>query len=141
MATPKGARRYVRVYTAAQRVISTSIVVTRPSVIHWAQAVNELQFEWDEHNLQHVMIESPHGITPALLEGMRTQNPQFFRDARPGRSGSHLMIAPDERGRFWSVVLLHKGGTLWRPITGWPSTNAQIRLYWEATDAQHETAD
>jgi hypothetical protein len=39
------------------------------------------------------------------------------------------MIGPDEDGRFWTIVLLYRDADLWRPITGWPSTNTEKRLY------------
>jgi hypothetical protein len=39
------------------------------------------------------------------------------------------MIGPDEDGKFWSVVLLEIAPEVWRPITGWPSTNSEIRRY------------
>jgi hypothetical protein len=43
------------------------------------------------------------------------------------------MIAPDNEGRFWTVILLQSGPDKFRPITGWPSTASEIRLYKEAT--------
>jgi hypothetical protein len=32
-------------------------------------------------------------------------------------------------GRLWTVILLEKGGDLWRPITGWPSTGSEMRMF------------
>jgi hypothetical protein len=33
--------------------------------------------------------------------------------------------------RLWTVILLHKGGDVWRPITGWPSAGSERRLFEE----------
>lgn len=96
--------------------------------------MDELQFEWDERNIRHMMLESPRGITPDLVERLKDNEPKFFRETRPDRSGTHLMVAPDDSGRFWTIVLLDKGENVWRPITGWPSTNSQIRRYREESD-------
>ena len=91
-----------------------------------------MQFEWDDNNLLHMLVESPNGITPDLLEELMTNGPKLFDDPRSNTSGSHFLIAPDNHGRFCTVAVLEKGDNLWRPITGWPSTNRQIRLYREA---------
>jgi hypothetical protein len=46
------------------------------------------------------------------------------------------IAAEDEsrKGRFWTVILLELGSDLWRPITGWPSTGSEIRLYLDRED-------
>jgi hypothetical protein len=97
--------------------------------------VEELdRFEWDDDNLRHVLQESPHGITPVLCETLKNDRPKMFPNtARPGRSGSHVLVGVSD-DRFWTVVLLNKGSGMWRPITGWPSTPSEIRLYNEEID-------
>ena len=90
---------------------------------------DQLQFEWDDNNLRHVLEERPHGVTPTIVDSLI--NPKFYANVGVGRSGSHMMIALDETGRFWTVIVLDKGGNVWRPITGWPSTEPQIQLYQE----------
>jgi len=37
-------------------------------------------------------------------------------------------------GEFWTVILLQLGNNLWRPITGWPSTASETRLYGDRKD-------
>ena len=98
-------------------------------VVSYTKSMEEIEFEWDSANLFHVLVEAPKGITPALLEVIKGNEPKFFEESRPGRSGTHRMIAPDDDGRFWTVILLRKTDYLWRPITGWPSTNRQIQAY------------
>jgi hypothetical protein len=39
------------------------------------------------------------------------------------------MIGPNDDGRFWTIVLASISEDVWRPITGWPSTNTEIRRY------------
>ena len=92
---------------------------------------SEADFQWDQHNIDHA---ERHGITPRLLSRVASGEPLLFAEKRTGRSGSHLLIGPDEAGRFWTVVLARLGANRWRPITGWPSTNSEIRLYEEARE-------
>src|SRR5690606_14986692 len=126
--------------TAKQRGTTPLCRVNRNScmavchVLYYTCVVEELEFEWDAANLFHVLVEAPKGITPALQEVIKGNEPKFFEEDRAGRSGTHRMIAPDDDGRFWTVILLHRGGNLWRPIAGWPSTNRQIRAYKEECD-------
>ena len=94
-----------------------------------------MEFEWDEHNLRHILDDSPHGLTPRIVYLIASSGPQLFPN-KPGagRSGSHMMIGTaaegdSPEGNFWTVILLKKGDDLWRPITGWPSTGSEIRLF------------
>lgn len=88
------------------------------------------EFEWDEENLEHLR---PHGVTLELAEEIKDGAPLFFLN-RPGRGGTHMMIGPDDSGRFWTIILVEAGAEgRWRPITGWPSDNPEIRWYNEAT--------
>jgi hypothetical protein len=51
--------------------------------------------------------------------------------SREGRSGSHLMIGPCISGRYWTIVVMEVDDALglWRPITGWPSTEKEIKAW------------
>ena len=69
-----------------------------------------------------------HGVTPALVANLVAGTPKLFAN-KEGRAGTHMMIGPDASGRFWTVILGSLGGGRWRPITGWPSTNPETRLY------------
>jgi len=84
------------------------------------------RFDWDNDNLTHA---ARHGVTPDVVQQVAVNEPKLFANSGKGRSGSHLMVGPDDTGRFWSVVLLELTSELWRPITGWPSTNNEIRRY------------
>jgi uncharacterized DUF497 family protein len=89
-----------------------------------------VQFEWDEWNLRHILIDRPHGVTPALVLQVSNESFRLFANSmNEQRSGSHLMIGPDADGRFWTIVLLELTNERYRPITGWPSTSSEIRRY------------
>ncbi len=83
-------------------------------------------FQWDDANLTHC---ARHGVTPVIVAEVRDNTPLFFLND-PSKSGTHIMIGPDDSGRLWTIVIVNSGGSdSWRPITGWPSDNAEIRKY------------
>ena len=90
--------------------------------------VEEIGFEWDEANLSK-LLSAGRGVTPELCLELGANAPKFLLETREGRSGDYWMIAPDNEGRMWTIVVVRKGDNLWRPISGWPSTNSQIRHY------------
>lgn len=89
-----------------------------------------MQFQWDDANLTK-LEEAGRGIGPELCEEVASGSPKFYPETRSGRSGDFWMIGPDQDERFWTIVLVQKGDDLWRPISGWPSTRRQIRIYLE----------
>ena len=82
-------------------------------------------FLWDERNSGYA---TRHGLTPLIAAVLADQYPKLFPN-RIGRTGTHMMIGPVERGEFWTVILIELEGGLWRPINGWKSSNAEIELY------------
>ena len=85
------------------------------------------EFEWEaDKNEAHC---ARHGITPLLVEVIKNGNPKFFPN-KVGLTGTHMMMGPDDTGRFWTIIILPtaRKGT-WRAITGWPSTNREVTLY------------
>jgi hypothetical protein len=92
-----------------------------------------MDFEWGADNLRHVGVDRPRGITPTLVIEIAINAPVLVDNpAGEGRSGSHKLIGPNNTGRMWTIILIHRYGDLWRPITGWPSTNSEIRIHKEA---------
>lgn len=91
------------------------------------------EFEFDRRNLGHLAL---HGIDGNLIYEVAAGEP-VFRLNRPAgnRTGTHLMIGPDTRGRFWTIVLVLIDGDagIWRPITGWPSTRKEARTWQDAS--------
>lgn len=91
-----------------------------------ADAVEILGFEWDEDNEPHC---GRHGLTPFIAEEVRLGRPLVF-PGKPARTATHMMIGPAQDGRFWTLHILesHRIG-IWRPITGWPSSASETKLY------------
>ena len=92
-----------------------------------------MEFELDPRNLKHFLEDHPErGINQALLNAIANGEPKVFEnEPRADRSGSHLIIGPDGNRRFWTIVALQISEDRWRPITGWPSTNLEIRRHQE----------
>jgi hypothetical protein len=87
------------------------------------------EFEFDARNLQHL---ARHGIDPNLVYEILAGDPLFFvNPPAENRSGSHLMIGPAAGGRWWTIVMVQVDdiASIWRPITGWPSTVKEQHLW------------
>jgi len=70
-----------------------------------------------------------HGGSVRTCIEVKNGRPKFFRQS--GRTGSHKMVGPDRKGRFWTIIIDYLGGGRAEPITAWPSTRKQIRQYEE----------
>jgi hypothetical protein len=89
-----------------------------------------MELEWDEENIYHLLLDPQRGLSIRLVQEIVDGAPKLFPNTpREGRTGSDLMVGPDATGRFYTIVLLHRRENRWRPITGWPSTAREIRLY------------
>ncbi len=86
-------------------------------------------FRWDnglEGNLAHC---ARHEVTPVVVTDVSKRSPLFFLND-PGKTGTHVMIGPDTNDRFWTIIIAPASDAgAWKPITGWPSTNTEIRRY------------
>jgi hypothetical protein len=97
--------------------------------------VEDLQirdFQFDELNRAHLGV---HGVTQDVVWDVWEGDPRVFLDLRqPTRSGSHWMIGPDVRGRYWTIVIVSVDDrlSLWRPITGWPSKAKEEQAWHDA---------
>ena len=93
-----------------------------------------MRFELDEVNLKHFVEDHPERlISPEKLYEIAAHDPKVLDNVpKEGRTGSHLLIAPDDAGRYWRLAAIHVYKDVWRPITGWPSTRAEIRRAQEA---------
>lgn len=88
---------------------------------------DSIRFEWDEANEAYAF---KHGLSALFVAAVADEEPRFFRN-REGRTGTHMMIGPnpEDRGRFWTVILIDRGDYLWRPINGWLSSPLEVDLY------------
>jgi hypothetical protein len=61
-----------------------------------------------------------HRVRIEDVERTLTNAPEFVHNL-PGRSGTHVMLGPDSRGRFFYVVLIATlEAGVWRVVTGYP---------------------
>lgn len=93
--------------------------------------VASMEIEVDDGNRPHLL---GHGIDLQLLTILVVNRPILYDYSQAYRSGDFRMIAPDNDGRFWTIALRQVGVDRFRPITGWPSTNRQIRYYRETLE-------
>ena len=84
---------------------------------------------WDEVNLRKLLA---HGITREEVEDMVSNNGYVFDS--PGYPGQVRVVGYTRTNRWLTVAvepLWHVGPGVWRPITGWASTEREIREYSE----------
>jgi hypothetical protein len=67
-------------------------------------------------------------VTPDVSTSVLGNQPKLFEN-KTGRTGTQMMIGPDEKARFWTVILTDLETGRFRPITGWPSTGQEIQRY------------
>jgi uncharacterized DUF497 family protein len=87
-------------------------------------------FQWDADVGKHV---GRHGLRVAIIHAVVKGTPRVFENTETG-VGSHRVIGPDRRGRFWTIIFVQARSGRWRPVTGWPSTAREIRRYKEDED-------
>jgi uncharacterized DUF497 family protein len=85
-------------------------------------------FEWDEAN-ESELADPRHPIQPWEVEQVFWNVPVWAPNRR-GRSGDRIMVGRTDGGRRLTIVVQVKGATRQlRPITGWPSTQAELSKY------------
>ena len=85
-------------------------------------------FEWDEAN-ESELAQPHHPIRPWEVEEVFWNGPVWAPNRR-GRSGDRVMVGRTDGGRRLTIVVQMKTLTrLLRPITGWPSTAADLSKY------------
>jgi uncharacterized DUF497 family protein len=89
-----------------------------------------VSFDWDENNERECRH---HGLTDRIVVEVNERRPLYFRN-KVGRTATHMMIGSDKTGRFWVVAILPtqiRG--CWRPITGYPAEEKEMKLYEQET--------
>jgi hypothetical protein len=82
------------------------------------------EFEWDEGNLQHL---AERGLAADEIDGMLQSRMTAIRNKRSG-SGTYKLVGRGRSGRPLTIVVTETAITgMWRPITGWESTDAERR--------------
>jgi hypothetical protein len=84
--------------------------------------------EWDEAN-ESELAQPHHPIQPWEVEEVYWNRPVWAPN-RKGRSGDWIMVGTTDGGRRLTIVVQVKSAVrLLRPITGWPSTPAELSKY------------
>lgn len=83
-------------------------------------------FEWHRANIAKL---TEHGIAQWEVEELRELN-RWVADIHFDYPGQVRIIGPTRTGRFVTVALEpSESPAVWRPITGWPSTGAEIAYH------------
>jgi hypothetical protein len=84
--------------------------------------------EWDEAN-ESELAQPHHPIQPWEVEEVYWNRP-VWAPKRKGRSGDWIMVGTTDGGRRLTLVVQVKSAVRQlRPITGWPSTPAELSKY------------
>jgi len=85
------------------------------------------EWQWDDGNLDEL---ARHGLSRRIVERVGEEIPRFRRNKR-GRAATHQMIGPDDGGTIWTICIgeLPSWPGVWRAITGWKATPAEIGWY------------
>jgi uncharacterized DUF497 family protein len=86
--------------------------------------IHELAF--DDENEEEL---GRHGITPGNIEDILAGGYSLVRNKRR-RRGLYKIIGKDRGGRIVTVIVEPtRKRTVWRPVTGWPSTRGEITQF------------
>lgn len=85
-----------------------------------------LYLAWDDENEEKL---AKHGV-PAERADEVGQGPYRILRNKRHRRGQVKMVGPDFGGSFWTIVLERTSQYgVWRPVTGWRSTEGELTLY------------
>lgn len=85
-----------------------------------------LELEFDDDNIAEL---DRHGVAVEDVEAVFFGTPRFFKNKR-GRAGTRLMVGPDRGGRLLAVPIVETAvDGRWKPITAWPATENQKKLW------------
>lgn len=86
-------------------------------------------FEWHRANI--AKLNQGHRIGQWEVDELRELN-EWAVDVHPDYPGQVRIIGPTRAGRFLTVALEPtEDPAVWRPITGWPSTEREIAYHHE----------
>jgi hypothetical protein len=86
-------------------------------------------FEWRRPNIAE---PQEHGIAPWEVDELRALGTWAAR-VHPDYPGQVRIVGPTAAGRFLTIALAPtEDPAIWRPVTGWPSTAAELAYYRQA---------
>ena len=87
-------------------------------------------FEWRRANI--AKLAEGHGIAAWEVEELRELGTWAVR-VHPDYPDQVRITGPTRTGRFLTIVLEPtEHPAIWRPVTGWPSTRAELAYYRQA---------
>jgi hypothetical protein len=84
---------------------------------------------WRTHNVAKLQV---HGISPDEVADLVAED-TYAVDVKPEYPDQVRITGSTSTGRWLTIALEDLGGGAYRPITGWPATEDEIRQYWEET--------
>jgi len=83
-------------------------------------------FVWNDEIEAHL---AKHEVTRAHIRAVLANTPRYFENLE-GRGGSHVMVGPDNEGRYFYVSISRTvEATRWYPVTAWPLGRRGARIY------------
>lgn len=72
-----------------------------------------------------------HNLDPETVDEVLENAPKFFPNLKKNQAASHMMIGPDNGGKFWTIFIkeVDPDAHRWRVITGWESESEHIQKY------------
>ena len=78
--------------------------------------------EWDDENIEHI---AEHHVDPDEVEDICYGRGLIER----GRENRHTILGQTREGRYLFIMVAHKGGGVFRPITARDMTDAERRRF------------
>ena len=86
------------------------------------------RLEWDDTNRSKLRT---HGIVPAEVRSIVATD-DWVVALHPDYPDQVRIVGPTDQGRMLTIVLEPTNDpSFWRPVTGWPTTSAEIAYYRE----------
>ena len=83
-------------------------------------------FQWDDENLDHC---ADHSLGPRIARQVKDDLPLAFPN-KPKRRAPFYMVGRAANGLLWTIAIEPTATPkLWRPITGYPSSEQQQDQY------------
>jgi hypothetical protein len=87
------------------------------------------ELEWREHNIEKLLV---HEIDPDEVNDLVAQN-NYTVDRRPEYPHQVRITGHTSTGRWITIAMEDLGGGVYRPVTGWNATRAELADHREKT--------
>ena len=87
------------------------------------------ELEWHEHNIEKLLA---HDIDPDEVDGLVVQD-NYTVDRQPEYPDQVRVTGCTRAGRWLTIAMEDLGEGMYRPVTGWDATRAELEDYREKT--------